>query len=239
MDESTRPSHPDSDKLVLVVDAERGVRDLLEHALPSFGFRVATAADGEQAIEQYRRCGDVGVVLCGVRLDLLDGPAVLRALKQLDPEVRFCFMTGAGAERRQELLALGARAVFAKPFRLAELADGLRHALAGGPERRCRSRFPSPLPSEVAVGGRSAQAHVRAGGDAAILDVSEAGARLGVDAPMTKGEEIDLLLLGPTQRRPVQASGNVVWCVEQADGSYRAGVRFRQLLSNDELSSLI
>jgi DNA-binding response OmpR family regulator len=56
----------------------------------------------------------------------LGGPATLLALRERDPSLPCCFMTGeAGGHTPAGLLALGARRVFPKPFRLDELAAEL------------------------------------------------------------------------------------------------------------------
>lgn len=55
-----------------------------------------------------------------------DGPETLAALRELDPHLRFCFMTGeSGRYSDQDLLGLGALAVFHKPFTPGELVGPL------------------------------------------------------------------------------------------------------------------
>ena len=43
-----------SDKLILIVDDDDSVRDLLEFVVKKEGFRVATAADGEEGLSQVQ-----------------------------------------------------------------------------------------------------------------------------------------------------------------------------------------
>ena len=68
---------------VLVVDDDRLVRDLLQRFLIKEGFRVATAADGEEALRQVREIHPTVVTLDAV-MPGLDGWEVLRILKD-DP----------------------------------------------------------------------------------------------------------------------------------------------------------
>ena len=59
----------------------------------------------------------------------LDGPLVLAALQTLDPDVRAYFMTGhPGRYGEDELLTIGGRRLFPKPFPVAAAAAEFRRA---------------------------------------------------------------------------------------------------------------
>jgi CheY-like chemotaxis protein len=107
-----------------VVDDEAAVRSFLDVGLRHYGFDVRLAADGQEAVKQYQQQGsELDLVLLDVRMPGLDGPQTLAALRQLNAELRCCFMTGqAGLYSEDELLNLGAIRVFHKPFQLAEMA---------------------------------------------------------------------------------------------------------------------
>jgi two-component system, OmpR family, response regulator len=112
---------------VLVVDDEEGIRRVVEAGLRFYGLAVWVAADGREAVEVYRSFRDViDITLLDVRMAGRDGPQTLVALRELDPDARACFMSGyAGPYSDQNLLDLGALAVFKKPLRLSELAHRL------------------------------------------------------------------------------------------------------------------
>ena len=65
---------------VLVVDDDRVVRDLLLRFLEKEGFRVTTAADGEEGLRQAREVRP-DLITLDVVMPGLDGWGVLRALK--------------------------------------------------------------------------------------------------------------------------------------------------------------
>ena len=114
---------PPGKAAVLVADDSDHVRALLGVALCDKGLTPYLAATGHEAVEQFLRHQDeVGVVLLDVNMPGLDGPGALARIRRADPAVPCCFMTGNpepyGAE---DLLALGAVCVFAKPFRLDEV----------------------------------------------------------------------------------------------------------------------
>jgi len=116
---------------VLVVDDEPAIRVLLEIALGRHGFSVRTAGSGQEAVELYRRHQDsVGLVLLDVQMPGLDGPATLAALREVNPSVRCCFMSGhAGKHDPEGLLDAGADRLFQKPFRLSEVADAVQELI--------------------------------------------------------------------------------------------------------------
>jgi len=72
----------------------------------------------------------------------------------------------------------------------------------------------------------------------ALLDVSEAGARLLVKASLTRGQEIELGLLAPGCMRESTLPGRVIWSIQTADGAYCIGVQFQKRLSYPALQAL-
>ena len=107
----------------LVVDDEPLVRSFLQTVLQKKGFRVFTASNGQEALRTFQRhLSEIALVFMDVRMPGMDGPTALAALKQIDPDVRCCFITGFSADYSpDQLLQLGAEDVLAKPFNLAKL----------------------------------------------------------------------------------------------------------------------
>jgi CheY-like chemotaxis protein len=110
------------------VDDQPVLRRILSLGLSAAGFDVRLAASGPEAVAVYREHGrDIDLVLLDVRMPGLDGPQTLAALREIDPTVRCCFMSGQAATYGpDELRALGAVGVIPKPFNLAELGRALR-----------------------------------------------------------------------------------------------------------------
>src|SRR4051794_9080352 len=104
---------------VLVADDEEAVCRVLEVGMRGHGFTVWLAADGREAVDLYCEHRDgIDLVLLDVQMPNLDGPGTLTALREINPPVRCCFMTGDPGRYTEEMLVdLGAIAVFWKPFR--------------------------------------------------------------------------------------------------------------------------
>lgn len=112
---------------VLIVDDDAMLRNLMSTVLQRRGFLVWTAASGAEALAAYRQHGDrIAVVLLDVRMPVQDGPQTLTKLRQLNPALRCCFMSGhIGEYTLDDLLACGASHCFDKPFRLDDVAQTL------------------------------------------------------------------------------------------------------------------
>jgi CheY-like chemotaxis protein len=122
---------------MLVVDDDEEVRALLNIGMRNQGFAVWLAACGQEALNLYRdHSQDIDVVLMDVPMPGLDGPQTLAALREINPRVRCCFMSGdLGSYNAWKLFNLGAAAVLRKPFHLGEVAQVLRDLVANGDGR--------------------------------------------------------------------------------------------------------
>ncbi len=121
---------------VLVMDDEHPVREIARECLEALGYQVATASNGAEAIAAFERAAKEGRPFAVVILDLTipghsGGVEVLARLRGLGSEVKAIASSGYSsdpvmANPRQ----FGFSAVLAKPYRLAELSEAVRAALA-------------------------------------------------------------------------------------------------------------
>jgi ActR/RegA family two-component response regulator len=117
---------------ILVVDGDATVRALLHCALDRHEFAVALAADGAEALRLLRHApGRFAIVLVELHLDDQDGLDVLKEIRQIDPAVHRCIITGyLGRYTEDELRASGTERIFYKPFSLEEVAGLLQRIAA-------------------------------------------------------------------------------------------------------------
>jgi two-component system KDP operon response regulator KdpE len=114
--------------LVLVADDEPRITKLVSMALTGEGFRVVTAASGEEALAKAE---DVrpDIVLLDIVMPDLDGIEVMRQLRERRP-VPVILLTAKGSTAdKAKGLDLGADDYVAKPFDLDELAARVRAVL--------------------------------------------------------------------------------------------------------------
>ena len=81
---------------VLIVEDKDSLRTMLRHALEAHGHAVLEARDEPEAIRELRQTRPV-VVLTDLKLPVGDGFGILRAAKELDPDLPVVVMTAYGS----------------------------------------------------------------------------------------------------------------------------------------------
>jgi two-component system OmpR family response regulator len=106
---------------ILVIDDEPGVRDLLEDALTGAGYRVETATNGADGLDQLRRrSADLCVV--DINMPTMNGFEFLERLRAHDAKTPVLMLTARDAALDVEQgLRTGADDYVRKPFSVEEL----------------------------------------------------------------------------------------------------------------------
>ncbi|HBR93390.1 MAG TPA: hypothetical protein DEA90_04415 [Opitutae bacterium] len=122
-------------ELVLVADDEMFVRDTIKRTLEDRGYHVLAAQDGTEALAIYAsRLKEIDMVVTNVEMPYMDGPALCRALKKLNPDVKILVSSGhKQAERVQAIKSCGVSDFLAKPYTADSLADRVHAILADEP----------------------------------------------------------------------------------------------------------
>jgi CheY-like chemotaxis protein len=107
-----------AEPLILLVDDEPSIRETVSFILEMEGYRVVTAANGDEALEQIRRL-QPPVVLLDAMMPHRDGFDVCRTVKS-DPALaatKIVMLTALGQKTDQEkALVAGADFYVTKPF---------------------------------------------------------------------------------------------------------------------------
>ncbi len=115
---------------VLLVEDEEAVRSFASRALATRGYTVLEAGSGVEALEiMDRENGRVDLVVSDVVMPEMDGPTLLRHLRERNPDIRIIFMSGYAEEAFRKNLSAGEEFVFLpKPFTLKRLAETVKAA---------------------------------------------------------------------------------------------------------------
>lgn len=110
-------------KSLLLVDDEEGIRELLTLILESSGYRCLPASDGAEALELFRRHhADIDGIVTDVHMPLLDGYGLLRAVRELAPDVKVIISSGSLGEAERRIAAdLRVSAFLRKPYTSRQL----------------------------------------------------------------------------------------------------------------------
>jgi DNA-binding response OmpR family regulator len=115
-------------KTILVVDDTASVRTLLQDYLTQQGFRIVTAANGQEAIYEARR-SNPDLILLDIMMPKMDGFEFLRQYRK-EKQTPVIIITAKEEETDAVLgLELGADDYVIKPFRMRELVSRVRAVL--------------------------------------------------------------------------------------------------------------
>lgn len=82
-------------ELILLVDDEEVVRNVAQKTLERFGYRVLLACHGAEALGMYvQHRAQVSAVVTDMEMPIMDGPALVLALRTINPEVRIIGSSG-------------------------------------------------------------------------------------------------------------------------------------------------
>ncbi len=117
---------------ILLVDDEEMLRQLGQKMLARLGYEVCLAANGLEALEIYRREGNaIDLVLLDMLMPGMDGRDTLRALRELDAELRVVICSGFSTlDESWNVPDLAIDGLLHKPFQLRELAETISQAFA-------------------------------------------------------------------------------------------------------------
>ncbi|MBA2663779.1 MAG: response regulator [Bradymonadaceae bacterium] len=102
-------------ELVLLVDDDESIRLVTTQILEVYNYRVVSAVHGADALEVFARRGaEIAVVLTDMMMPVMDGPAAIRALKALRPEL--AIIATSGLSTAEHAFAAGADEFLPKPF---------------------------------------------------------------------------------------------------------------------------
>jgi two-component system response regulator PilR (NtrC family) len=116
---------------ILIADDEQSMREVMRQLFRKNGFDVITAEDGVVArdivADQF-----LDLVLTDIRMPRLDGVSLLRAVREMAPDVTVVMMTAHWTQDSSEWQAareLGASALIEKPFRNEDVLLQVRQLL--------------------------------------------------------------------------------------------------------------
>ncbi|MCD6051026.1 MAG: hypothetical protein K0Q55_2429 [Verrucomicrobia bacterium] len=126
-------------ELILVVDDEPSILEVAKDILVRRGYRVLTASDGTEALALVaQNQSKVHLVITDIMMPFMDGVALVRSLRRMDPQVKIIACSGlaSGASmssKVDELRRLGVSPIMHKPFTAQKLLVNVNHVFHNEP----------------------------------------------------------------------------------------------------------
>jgi len=123
-----RPTMSGRGLTLLIIEDDAAVRAVITVVLRGRGFRVITAANGEDGVKMYRNSGGaISAVITDIMMPGIQGAEVIRQLREINPAVKIVAMSGVLGARPETQEEPGKLVFMAKPMS----ADDVVRALQG------------------------------------------------------------------------------------------------------------
>lgn len=149
--EGAGAAHTGHGELILVVDDEEKIREVVRDTLVKYGYQVITADNGAEAAKQFvLHAKEIRAVITDLEMPVMDGMALVKVLKTLDPAVAVLASSGIASEhalesRRSELEALGVSTILDKPYTAEKILRAVHHLLKSKQVKRRRPGTRNPF----------------------------------------------------------------------------------------------
>ncbi len=120
---------------VLIIDDDRGIRQLLRRIIESRGHVAVEADTGRTGVDAFQQ-QSFDLVLTDIVMPDMDGNQTIVHLRKLNPSIKIIAVSGGGRARNLTPLQLakqfGADRILEKPFRRDDVLRTLDEMLGGG-----------------------------------------------------------------------------------------------------------
>jgi PAS domain S-box-containing protein len=111
---------------ILVVDDEEAIRLAAKETLEQFGYSALLAANGAEAVAMFvQHQHDIDLVLTDMAMPIMDGAALISALRSLNPQARILASSGLANQNKADSVRF-----IPKPYNAEELLAAINESLA-------------------------------------------------------------------------------------------------------------
>jgi two-component system cell cycle sensor histidine kinase/response regulator CckA len=116
---------------ILLVEDEEGLRSLNARGLRSRGYSVIEASNGIEALEALeQKNGAVDLVVSDVVMPEMDGPTLLKTMRDRNPDLKIIFVSGYAEHAFEKSLPENQQFAFLpKPFTLSQLVAAVKETM--------------------------------------------------------------------------------------------------------------
>jgi two-component system response regulator HydG len=128
--------------VILVIDDNETIREGLAHTIKKMGHSVHVASGGAEGLSLFRANPDIDFVITDLKMDGVDGVAVLTEISKSRPDIPAMIITAYGTvETAVEAMKLGAFDFLTKPFAPEVVRMKVERALELSGARKARRKL--------------------------------------------------------------------------------------------------
>jgi PAS domain S-box-containing protein len=122
-------------QLILAVDDEASVLSMTKESLENYGYRVVTARDGTEAVAAFTaHRHEIKLVLTDMLMPFMDGPATIRVLRKLEPNLKVIAASGLmDHDKVRDATGMDNLAFLLKPYTTEKLLATVHKMVSSGP----------------------------------------------------------------------------------------------------------
>jgi signal transduction histidine kinase len=125
---------------ILLVEDDRGIRDVLRGVLEEEGYAVTTAEDGRRALDRLHSGGLPDLIVLDLRMPIMDGWQ-FRAAQKAEPALAGIPVLAISADGSAKAAAIDAAAYLCKPLSTATILNTIRRILGDAERKRLLGRL--------------------------------------------------------------------------------------------------
>jgi PAS domain S-box-containing protein len=132
-DSALESSAPGGTETILLADDDESIRSLGEIMLREMGYKVITAANGEEAFKIYsREAAKISLVILDLIMPEMDGQRCLEKILELNPTVKVLITSGYSEDGpTKKFVQTGAKGFVHKPYDVRQFLQTVRDVLDG------------------------------------------------------------------------------------------------------------
>ena len=119
----------DPSKRIMVCDDDPAIASALQRGLGNAGFVVEVFTDSREALSNYT-AGAYQLVILDEMMPNIDGIVLYKLIKEKDPAVRACFLTGYDSAVRRALPNFDPHFLLEKPVSIQDLVKFVNSAIS-------------------------------------------------------------------------------------------------------------
>jgi len=175
---------------ILIIEDEEPIRRVLKKILKeeNQSYKIYEAQNGKEGLEDLENNKKIDIVLCDIKMPIIDGIEVLKRSKKIKPNIPFIMLTGHGnINTAVEAMKIGAYDFISKPPDLNRLITSVRNAIENNKLKNENKKLKKRVnKSYEIIGNSSAINYVKE----IILKVANTDARILITGDSGTGKEL-------------------------------------------------